>query len=120
MNAGKHSGLLAWQWAGYARYHQSRANLLLHIVLVPAFLAGNIMVIAGIIRLSWIAALAGLALMSVSMALQGRGHRGEPEPPAPFTGPANALSRIFLEQWVNFPRFVLSGGWLRALRNARE
>ena len=118
--AGKPSRLLAWQWEGYARYHQSRTNLLLHIVLVPAFLAGNITLIAGVIRLSWVAALAGLALTSASMALQGRGHRGESEPPVPFTGPGNALSRIFLEQWVTFPRFVLSGGWLRALRNARE
>ena len=112
--------LLAWQWEGYARYHQSRANLAAHIVLVPAFLAGNVAAIAGAIRLSWIGATAGLALMIISMALQGRGHRGEAEPPVPFSSPANALSRIFLEQWVTFPRFVLSGGWLRALRDARE
>ena len=31
-----------------------------------------------------------------------------------------ALSRIFLEQWVTFPRFVFSGGWWRALRQAPE
>ncbi|HLA72248.1 MAG TPA: terminase [Steroidobacteraceae bacterium] len=111
--------LLAWQWEGYARYHQSRANLVLHIVLVPAFLAGNIALIAGIIRLSWIAALAGLGLMVISMALQGRGRRGESVPPVPFSSLANALGRIFLEQWITFPRFVLGGGWLRALRNAR-
>ena len=29
--------LLKWQWQGYARYHQNRANLLLHIVAVPLF-----------------------------------------------------------------------------------
>lgn len=113
-------GLLAWQWDGYARYHQSRANLLLHIVLVPLFLAGNIALIVGIIRLSWIEALTGLALMAFSMALQGRGHRIEAVPPVPFSGPANALSRIFLEQWITFPRFVVSGAWWRALRQAPE
>jgi len=114
------TGLLAWQWQGYARYHQSRVNLLMHIVLVPLFLLGNIAVLAGVIRLSWSVAIAGLGLMSASIALQGRGHRGEPEPPVPFSSPANALSRIFLEQWITFPRFVSSGGWLRALRNARR
>jgi hypothetical protein len=54
--------------------------------------------------------------MALSVALQGRGHRQEPVPPAPFTGPLNAVSRIFLEQWVTFPRFLFSGGWFRALR----
>jgi hypothetical protein len=56
----------------------------------------------------------------VSIALQGRGHRGEPVPPVPFSSSGNALARIFLEQWITFPRFVLSGGWSRALRGARE
>jgi hypothetical protein len=28
------------------------------------------------------------------------------------------VGRIFFEQWITFPRFVLSGGWLRALRSA--
>ena len=112
--------MLAWQWEGYARYHQSRANLLLHIVLVPLFLAGNIALIVGVIRLSWIEALAGVALMAFSMALQGRGHRGETVPPVPFSSPANAVSRIFLEQWITFPRFVLTGGWSGALRRSPE
>jgi len=53
------------------------------------------------------------------MALQGRGRRGAPVPAVSFSSPAHALSRIFLDQWVTFPRFVLGGGWLRALRNAR-
>jgi hypothetical protein len=58
--------------------------------------------------------------MVVSLALQGRGHRQEQVPPEPFTSPANAISRLLLEQWVTFPRFVLSGGWLRALRQESE
>ena len=107
--------LLAWQWEGYARYHQSRANLLMHIVLVPLFLAGNVALIVGIIRLDWIEAVVGLALMVLSMVLQGRGHKGEPVPPVPFSGPGNAFARIFLEQWITFPRFVVTGGWWRAL-----
>ena len=114
------SGLLAWQWEGYPRYHQSRANLLLHIVFVPAFLAGSLAFLIGAIQLSWIDALEGIACMAISIWLQGRGHGGEPVPPEPFTGPGNAFARIFLEQWITFPRFVMSGGWWRALRKAPE
>jgi len=40
--------LLAWHWEGCARYHQSRASLLLHIVLVPLLLAGNVAPIVGL------------------------------------------------------------------------
>jgi hypothetical protein len=32
-------------------------------------------------------------------------------PPEPFAGTANFLARLFAEQSVTFPRFVLSGGW---------
>jgi hypothetical protein len=114
------SKLLAWQWEGYAQYHQSRANLLMHMVLVPLFLAGNVALLVGAMRQDWIEAVAGAACTLVSIALQGRGHRGEPVPPVPFSSAGNALARIFLEQWITFPRFVLSGGWSRALRGARE
>jgi len=62
-------------------------------------------------------ALVGIIATVASIALQGRGHKAEVNSPEPFTGVGNALSRIFLEQWVTFPRFVLSGGWFRALRS---
>jgi hypothetical protein len=108
--------LLRAQWEGYARYHRSRPNLLLHIVFVPLFLAGNVALLVALIERQWLLAVAAAALTSVAIAVQGRGHREEPVPPEPFTSPFNALSRIFLEQWVTFPRFVLAGAWMRALR----
>lgn len=108
--------LLRWQWEGYSRYHQSRFNLLLHIVLVPLFLVSNVALLVAFFQRSWLVGIVALVLMVFSIALQGRGHRKEPVPPEPFTGPSNAVSRIFLEQWVTFPHFILSGGWLRALR----
>jgi hypothetical protein len=100
----------------YARYHQSRSNLLLHIVFVPAFLAGNVALLLALLERRWLLALGAAAVTALSIAIQGRGHRGEPVPPEPFTSPLNAVARIFREQWVTFPRFVLSGGWSRALR----
>ena len=110
--------LLRWQWEGYPRYHQSRANLLLHILMVPLFLIANVVLVVALVERSWWSALAAVAVMLLSVALQGRGHRRELVPPEPFTGPLNAVSRIFLEQWVTFPRFVLSRGWSRALHSA--
>lgn len=110
--------LLRWQLKGYSRYHQSRANLVLHIFVVPMFLTGNVVFIVALAWASWLTALFALAAMVVSIALQGRGHSAEAVPPEPFTNPLNAVTRIFLEQWVTFPRFVFSGGWSKAMRHA--
>ena len=109
-------GLVRQQWEGYTRYHQSRANLLLHVVAVPVFVAGNVVAVVALAQRSWLAALSGFAAMLASVVAQGRGHATEPVPPQPFTSPLNAVLRIFSEQWLTFPRFVVSGGWSRALR----
>ena len=69
------SELLRWQWQGYPRYHRSRANLLLHIVLVPVFVLGNVVLLVALTQRSWSAVLVALVVMVVSIALQGRGHR---------------------------------------------
>jgi hypothetical protein len=91
---------------------------MLHIVVVPLFLIANVALVAALVERAWLPAVVAVAAMLVSVALQGRGHRQEPTPPEPFTSPLNALSRIFLEQWVTFPRFVLSGGWSHAIHAA--
>ena len=112
------SELLAWQWSGYSRFHASRANLLLHIVAVPTFLLGNLALLVGLVLAAPLLAVGGAAAMVIGLAVQGRGHKLEAVAPEPFTGPVNAVARLFLEQWVTFPRFVLSGNWVRALRGA--
>jgi hypothetical protein len=112
------SELLHWQWQGYPRYHQSRANLLLHIVVVPVFLVGNIALFVAAFQASWPVALLALGAMVTSVIAQGRGHAIELVPPEPFTSKVNAVSRIVIEQWVTFPRFVISGGWATAFRRA--
>jgi hypothetical protein len=109
--------LLSWQWDGYPRVHRSRANLLIHIFVVPLFLAGNIGLAVALVSRSLAVGAFSLVAMVLSVALQGRGHKQELVPPEPFTGLANAVSRIFLEQWVTFPRFVISGKWLRAFQH---
>jgi hypothetical protein len=112
--------LLRGQWDGYPRYHRSRANLLIHIVAVPLFLLGTIALVMAVIQLSLILLAVAILCLVVAIALQGRGHRLEPVPPEPFSGPLNFMSRLFLEQWVTFPRFVISGGWGAALRECRR
>ena len=112
--------LLRWQWEGYPKYHQSRANLLIHIVAVPLFLVGTVMLVASALQPSVVLLAVAIGCIGVAVALQGRGHRLEPVPPEPFSGPLNFVSRLFFEQWVTFPRFVVSGGWGAALRKIRE
>lgn len=108
--------LLDWQWKGYPTYHRSRLNLLLHLVVVPLFVAANVGLIFGMLHGSWSWMLVSLVTMLVSFGMQGLGHLTEPVRPIPFGGLGETLSRIILEQWITFPRFVMSGGWLQALR----
>jgi hypothetical protein len=61
--------------------------------------------------------ISGLGSSAISMIVQGRGHAREATQPK-LGGPLNVLARIFAEQFVTFPRFVLGGGWLRAWRAA--
>ncbi len=108
--------LLTWQWQLYADGHRDRRNLLIHAATVPLFDAGTLLALAS----PWLGplALAGLALLPLAMALQGRGHRDESVSPVPFAGPADVLTRIFAEQLITFPRFVLGGGFARAWRES--
>ena len=117
MDDAREGGLLAWQWSMYAEGHRDRRNLLVHVLTVPVFLLGTCAVVAAP-WLGWPAAAAGPAAMTVAMALQGRTHRREAVSPAPFRGPLDVLARIFAEQWITFPRYVLSGGWARAWRKS--
>ena len=107
---------MAWQWNGYDRNHRDRANLLLHFVAVPAFIAGALASVSLVYHRQWFAAGIALALMVVAFAVQGWGHQREAEAPVPFDGPGDFLARVFVEQFITFPRFVLSGGWMRQLQ----
>jgi hypothetical protein len=112
------AGLLAWQFSLYPEGHQDRRNLLIHAFTTPLFLAGSMgLVTAFAARAVW-PGLVGLALMALTLALQGRGHAQEAARPVPFRGPLDAAARLFVEQWITFPRFVLSGGFAHAWRAA--
>jgi hypothetical protein len=110
--------LVKRQWLDYARTHRSRHNLVVHLAAVPAFVTANTALVAALLLGMWKTATLSLAVMAVSLAWQGRCHRNEPERPEPFVGPAEAVVRILIEQWVIFPCFAFSGSWKRALRKA--
>jgi hypothetical protein len=107
--------LLAFQWSVYPDAHQSRRNLWIHLLTVPLFMAGTLTLLAS----PWLGVgpgFGGALAMTIAMAAQGAGHRRESAPPPPFRGPLDVLLRIFAEQWITWPRFVLRGGLRRALR----
>jgi hypothetical protein len=112
-------GLIRWQWRHYPDVHRDRRNLVIHLVTQPLFVAGlAALVVAPLSGALWLLG-AGPVAMGTAVALQGRGHRLEVTPPLPFEGPLDVVFRLFVEQLVTFPRFVLSGGLARAWRAAR-
>jgi hypothetical protein len=108
--------LLAWQWRIYPGTHRQRTNLLIHIVTAPLFWLGLIALIAVIAGASPWYLLATIVFVPAAIVLQGAGHKREVQAPAPFLGAGDFVSRFAVEQLVTFPRFVLSGNWLRNLR----
>ena len=106
-------GLLAWQWANYPATHRNRLNLTLHALTAPLFLLGTVAVLAAPF-IAWQLAPAGLLGVLVAFVAQGRGHKQERTPSRPFRGPFDVFVRIFVEQWVTFPRYILSGEFGKA------
>lgn len=93
---------------------------MIYIVAVPLFLLGTVTLVVAAVELSFVLLALAIGCIVVAVALQGRGHRLEAVPPEPFSGPLNFVSRLFLDQWVTFPRFVITGGWGAALHKVRE
>jgi hypothetical protein len=118
MDDTREGGLVAWQWRLYPDNHVARANLILHLFTAPIFMAGTLLVPLGPLLGPWWLALVGLGGMLFTLGLQGAGHKREPSPPVPFRGPGDLVKRFMVEQWINFPRYVLSGELARAWRKS--
>jgi hypothetical protein len=106
--------LLAWQWSDYADKHADGVNVALHLAVVPLSWVGAASLLAAPLA-GWNVGAVGAAALVASLVAQGRGHAREANAPTPFAGPADFASRFLVEQFVTFPRFVLSGGAARAL-----
>jgi hypothetical protein len=112
--------LIARQFHGYPHAHRERVNLAVHLATVPVFIAGGATLAVALAAGAYWIALAGAVAMPLAIGIQGATHRREPAPPSPFDGPLDVLLRIFAEQWITFPRFVITGGFARAWRAARS
>ncbi|HET7779406.1 MAG TPA: Mpo1-like protein [Rudaea sp.] len=108
-------GLLDWQWRNYSRNHGDRANLLIHMIGVPVFIAGVLAFVTQAARAQWFGAAVSAVVAVVAFAVQGVGHKRERVAPEPFAGPGDFVARVFAEQFITFPRFVLMGQWARNL-----
>jgi hypothetical protein len=116
MDITRENGLLAWQWSIYPAGHRDRSNLAVHALTVPLFVLGTCALPVSPLLGSWWLAACGLGAMVGAIALQERTHKREKIPPAPIRGPLDVVARLFAEQWVTFPRYVLSGKFSRAWR----
>ena len=105
--------------ADYPSFHRDPVNLLVHIVMVPVFVAGVVAAVLSAVSGRWAWAAACATVPVVSLAVQGIGHKREGTPPLPFDGPGDFAKRVFTEQFYGFPAFVTSGRWLDALRESR-
>ena len=115
MQLGEHmsfKNLLQRQWVGYNTTHQNRTNLSLHLIAVPLFMVGTLEALHGLVTLSPLSLIVATLGLMVSLFIQGRGHKREPVQPEPFTSAWDFMSRIVAEQWITFPRFVVTGSWL--------
>ena len=65
--------LVAWAWRETPPVHKSGTNLLIHLIAVPLFVAGHVLLIVGAILSWWLVAIA-LASVLGSLILQGVGH----------------------------------------------
>ncbi len=108
--------LLEWQRDGYREYHRNRSTLWVHLFAVPAFIVATLSLVLSLVTVSWVSAVSALVGMALSFFVQGLTHRREPTPSIPFDGVGDAISRIFAEQFITFPRFLVSGRWWVALR----
>ena len=90
----------------------------IHIVAVPSFIASAVALAASLATRCWVVAGVSLLALGVAFLVQGVGHGREVNPTIPFTGPTDAVTRILSEQFITFPRFVITGAWRAALRNA--
>ena len=102
--------LVSWAWRETPPVHKSGTNLLIHLIAVPMFVAGHVLLIVGVLLWWWLVAIA-LASIVGSLILQGVGHSLERQQVPPFTGPRDFLRRLYAEQFCNFWRFLGSGQW---------
>jgi hypothetical protein len=114
-NAMSFPELVSWAWRETPPVHRNGINLLIHIVAVPLFVLGHVLLVVGIFISPWLLVVAILSIV-VSLVAQKAGHSLERNQVPPFTGPVDFLRRLYAEQFCNFWRFLFSGQWYASFR----
>ncbi|NVK39734.1 MAG: terminase [Oceanospirillaceae bacterium] len=112
--------LLEYQSKGYRKVHSARLNLMIHIIAVPFFVIGVLALVFSLINLSSVNAIASILTIILSFGAQGFGHSKEEFAAEPFSSPKQAVVRIFLEQFITFPKYVIFGGWYSAFKSSNK
>jgi hypothetical protein len=118
-NAMSFPELLSWAWRETPPVHKNGINLLIHIVAVPLFVLGHVLLVAGFLIKPWLLVAAILSVVA-SLAAQKFGHSLEQNQVPAFTGAGDFLRRLYAEQFYNFWRFLLSGRWYANFQASRS
>ena len=111
--------LVSWAWRETSAVHRNTTNLLIHLVAVPLFVLGHVLLIAAFIVNRWLLA-AAIASIAVSLAAQKFGHSLEQRQVHAFTGGSDFIRRLYAEQFCNFWRFLTSGQWYANFKAGRS
>jgi hypothetical protein len=111
--------LVSWAWRETPPVHKSTANLIIHIVAVPLFVLGHVLLVVGLVVNPWWLTGAAVSIV-VSLAAQRFGHSLEHNQVPVFTGAGDFIRRLYAEQFCNFWRFVFSGQWYASFKSSRS
>jgi len=76
--------------------HKNDLNLLIHIIAVPLFVFGHVLLVAGIFINPWLL-VGAFVIIVVSLVAQKIGHSLEQTQLAIFAGPRDLLRRVYAE-----------------------
>ena len=112
------SELVSWAWRETPPVHRNATNLLIHLIAVPLFVLGHVLLVACFIR-PWLL-MGAIASIALSLAAQKYGHSLEHRRVHAFAGAGDFIRRLYAEQFCNFWRFLFSGQWYASFKAGRS
>ena len=94
--------------ATYENFHQNKKNLLIHILTVPVFILGNLSMAIALFQGELLLAVLSFGVAMAGLGIQAKSHRLEPNKVAPFLGALDFFKRIYTEQFITFPTYLIS------------
>jgi len=92
----------------YQNLHQTRINLVIHIIGSMLFIASNLSLVYFIVTTDLNGSLISIGLILLSIILQAIGHQFEPVQFEGFKGPFDFIKTFYLELVIVFPMFLFS------------